>query len=79
MIIDFFFFFEKIIAVVNIFRSEFILIWSDKIKSKLVLLSSLILMYLYWLYYVPNLLIILYILMYFLGGLDVALVGVLEP
>ena len=36
-------------------------------------------MYLYWLYYVQILLMILHILMYFLGGLHVALAGVLEP
>ena len=36
-------------------------------------------MYLYWLYYVQILLMILHILMYFLGGLHVALASVLEP
>ena len=69
-----------IIDLVNILRSELILIGSDNsIKSKLVLLISLILMYLCWFYFVPNLYVILYILIYFLVGLDVLLVGLLEP
>ena len=69
-----------IIDLVNILRSELILIGSDNsIKSKLVLLISLILMYLCWFYFVPNLYVILYILIYFLVGLHVVLVGLLEP
>ena len=69
-----------IIDLVNILRSELILIGSDNsIKSKLVLLISLILMYLCWFYFVPNLYVIFYILIYFLVGLDVLLVGLLEP
>ena len=69
-----------IIDLVNILRSELILIGSDNsIKSKLVLLISLILMYLCWFYFVPNLYVILHILIYFLVGLDVLLVGLLEP
>ena len=69
-----------IIDLVNILRSELILIGSDNsIKSKLVLLISLILMYLCWFYFVPNLYVILYILIYFSVGLHVILVGLLEP
>ena len=77
MIIDFFFFWEDNWCGKDFLEVSWYLF--EVIKSKLVLLSSLILMYLYWIYYVPNLLIILHILMHFLGGLHVALVSVLEP